>query len=79
MENRIDYLIKDNQCAKAIDEFKILTSVPVWLAQYSDLFDSISIKPKGLPRITNSHCDGESFENIQEFAHLYSVVNSLFE
>jgi hypothetical protein len=78
MTERIDYLIKDNHCKKAIEDFKILTSVPDWLQQYSDLFDSVSIKPKGLPRITSSHFEGESFENIQLFAHLYDLVNSLF-
>lgn len=79
MQNRLDFLIKDNHCEKAIDDFKILTSVPDWLEQYSDLFDSVSIKPKGLPRITSSHFEGESFENIQLFAHLYDMVNSLFD
>lgn len=79
MTERIDYLIKDNQCEKAIEDFKILSSVPEWLNQYSDLFNSVSIKPKGLPRITSSHFEGESFENIQLFAHLYDLVNSLFE
>ena len=79
MTERIDYLIKDNQCEKAIDDFKILISVPDWLIQYSDLFDSVSIQPKDLPRITSSHFEGESFENIQLFAHLYDLVNSLFK
>jgi hypothetical protein len=79
MTERIDYLIKDNKCEKAIDDFKILTSVPDWLIQYSDLFDSVSIQPKGLPRISSSHFEGESFENIQLFAHLYDLVNSLYE
>ena len=79
MTERIDYLIKDNHCEKAIEDFKILSSIPEWLNQYSDLFDSVSIKPKGLPRITSSHFEGESFENIQLFAHLYDLVNSLFD
>jgi hypothetical protein len=79
MTERIDFLIKDNHCEKAIEDFKILTSVPDWLNLYSDLFDSVSIQPKGLPRITSSHFEGESFENIQLFAHLYDLVNSLFK
>jgi len=79
MTERIEFLIKDNHCEKAIVEFKTLTSVPDWLQQYSDLFNSVSIKPEGLPRITSSHFEEESFENIQLFAHLYQLVNSLFE
>lgn len=79
MIERIDFLIKDNHCEKAVSDFKILTSVPDWLNQYSDLYDSVSIAPKGLPRITSSHFEGESFENIQLFSRLYELVNSLFE
>jgi hypothetical protein len=79
MTERIDFLIKDNHCEKAIEDFKILTSVPDWLQQYSVLFESVSIKPERLPRITSSHFEGESFENIQLFAHLYDMVNSLFD
>jgi hypothetical protein len=79
MTERIDFLIKDNHCEKAVADFKILTSVPDWLNQYSDLYDSVSIAPKGLPRITSSHFQGESFENIQLFANLYDLVNPLFE
>lgn len=79
MQTRIDYIIKDNQCEKALDDFKILKSVTDWLQHYSDLFNSVSIKPEGLPRITSSHFDGESLENIQLFANLYDLVNSLFE
>ena len=78
MKERIDYLIKDSQCEEAIEDFKRLESVPLWLEQYSELFKSVSIKPDGLPRITSFNSDGESFENIQKFGHLYKTVNSLF-
>ena len=79
MTERIDYLIKDNHCEKAIEDFKMLSSVPEWLSQNLNLYESVSIKPDGLPRITSSHFEGETFENIQLFAHLYELVNSLFE
>ncbi len=79
MTERIDYIIKDKRCKTAIDDFKVITSVPQWIDQHSDLFDSVSIKPKGLPRITSSHFDGENFENIQKFANLYETIKSLYE
>ena len=79
MSERIDYLIKDNQCEKAIEDFKALSSVPVWLEQYSELFNSVSIQPEGLPRITSSNFNGEFFENIRQFSRLYEVVNSLYD
>ena len=50
MTERIDFLIKDNHCERAVADFKTLTSVPDWLNQYSDLYDSVSIAPEGLPR-----------------------------
>ena len=79
MNKELDFLLKDKFCAKAIEDFKVLISVSHWLNQYSDLYDSVSIKPDGLPRITSSHFDGERFENIQKFANLYETVKSLYE
>ena len=79
MEERLEYLIKDNHCEKAIDDFKVLSSVPYWLSQNAAMYHSISIQPQGLPRITMSNLGGESFENIKRFARLYEMVNSLFE
>jgi hypothetical protein len=77
--NRIDFLIKDNLCQKAIDDFKTLTSVPDWLNQHLELYESVTYQPGGLPRITNSNLGDESFENIQLFANLYELVDSLFD
>jgi hypothetical protein len=79
MSERLDYLIKDNQCEKAIEDFKTLSSVPDWLDQYSDLYAFTGTQPKGLPRITNANFGGETFENIQLFGHLYKTVSRLFE
>jgi hypothetical protein len=76
MQTRIDFLIKDNHCEKAIDDFKTLTFVPDWLDQYSDLFDSVSIKYQGLPRITSSNFEEKSFGKIQLFTHLCDLINS---
>lgn len=79
MENRSDYLMKDNLCEKAIEDFKQSSFVLDWLNQYAELYNSVTIKPEGLPRITLSHFDGENFENIQKFAKLYKSVLSEFE
>ena len=78
MKTKLDYQIRDNFCAKALKEFKALRSVPLWIENNSNLFDSISIKPEGLPRITDSNLEGETYENIQRFARLYEIVSSLF-
>jgi len=79
MVNKLDNLKKDNLCEKAVEALNKCTTIPSWLTQYSDLYDSVSIKPEGLPRITSSHFDGERFENIQKFANLYETVKSLYD
>lgn len=79
MMNRIDYQIKDSLCEAAIKEFKMPDSVPAKLNKYSELFDSISIKPKGLPKIALSHLGDETFENIQRFAHLFEKIDSFYK
>jgi len=79
MISRLEYQIKDALCEKALEEFKTLTSVPDWLYKHSDLFDAISVKPEGLPRIILSHLGDETFENIQRFARLFEIVDSLYK
>jgi hypothetical protein len=79
MNEQLEFLIKDNQCYSAIDAFKETTSIKGWLNQYVELYNAVTIKPDGLPSITSSHFDGEAYENIQKFAHLYELINSLFE
>jgi hypothetical protein len=79
MTSRLENQIKEALCDTAIEEFKELSSVPAWLNRHSELFDSISIKPDGLPRITLSHLGDETFENIQRFARLFEIVVSLYK
>jgi hypothetical protein len=75
----MDYQIKEAMCETAIEEFKTLTSVTDWLYKYSELFDSISVKPEGLPSIILSHLGDETFENIQRFGRLFEIVHSLYK
>ncbi len=79
MTERIDFLIKDNLCKKAIEEYDDHSSLHDWLTHYSELYNSVTIKPEGLPPITSFHFDGEAFENIKQFVELYNLVDSKFE
>jgi hypothetical protein len=79
MTERIDYLIKDNLCKKAIEEYDDHASLHEWLVHHSELYNSVTIKPEGLPPITSFHLGDEAFENIKQFVELYSLVNSKFE
>lgn len=78
MLNKIDYINNDALCAKAIEDFKSLSSVSDWLFLHSVLYNSITIKPEGLPRITLSHFEDQVFSNIQKFTQLFEVVSSIF-
>ena len=79
MQNRIEYFIQNNLCEKAIEDYKIITSVSDWLIKYSELYNSVSIKPEGLPSIASLNFGNETFENISKFTHFYEKINSLFE
>ena len=79
MQNKIDYLIKDNLCKKAIEEYDAHSSLHDWLTHYSELYNSVTIIPEGLPPITSSHLGDDIFENIQQFVELYNrIENSIF-
>jgi hypothetical protein len=75
-KDQLRYAIRDNLCAKAIEEFKDTSSVPEWLQENRSLFDSISYQPPGLPRILDASIGGRIFENIQKFGRLYMAVDT---
>lgn len=76
--NQVDYLIRDMQCMLAIEAFKTLNSVPAWLEAHQTLYDSIQIRPKGLPPLTDATFGGDTYENIEKFSYLYQTVRKLF-
>ena len=78
MKKQIDYLKKEICCLKAIEDFEIHNSVPDWLYNNKELFDSIQYGPDSYTKITSSNCGGKSYENIQSFSNLYKTVSSLF-
>jgi hypothetical protein len=71
------YTVKDNLCAKAIEEFKKTTSVSEWLQENRSLYHSVSYQPPGLPRIMAFNLRGTRFENIQNFGELYGRLDTL--
>ena len=65
------YFVKDNLCAKAIDEFKETSSVREWLQKNRSHYLSVTYQPPGLPRIIDCNIGEERFENIRRFSDLY--------
>jgi hypothetical protein len=63
--------IKDNLCAKAIEELEEGADVNYWMQKHRELFEKVTITAPNLPRIALSHHQGVYFENISNFAYSY--------
>jgi hypothetical protein len=69
--DKIDYQIADNFCEEALVELDSAKSIESWILKHKDLFESISIKPEGLPRIANQHHQGIRYTFIGLFHSVY--------
>ena len=58
------YSAKDNLCAKAIESFKVTSSVPEWLRENHSPFDAGTYQPIGLPGILSSNLGHLEIGNI---------------
>ena len=64
----------DILCQSIIDNFHILSDMPMWIDEYKPLFKQINIQPKGLPGIANSSFEGVKYEFISKFHGLFKNV-----
>jgi len=71
------YYDNSSRCELALKDLKLSMSVQDWLNNYFILFNSVTIKPNGLPRITDANFNGTSFKMIQKFANIYETLSSL--
>ena len=76
--NREDYLFNDKRCEQAISDFKHSASNQRWLKQYNELYNTVTIQPEGLPRITSFNLGDEKFEKIKIFSSLYAAAFNAF-
>jgi hypothetical protein len=70
-KSEIEFLISDKTCEEAVKEFNSKTNKLIWLAENRDLYNSISIRPKGLPSIASCCLNGIHYENISVFHRTY--------
>ena len=77
MDEEAVYQKLDERCKKAIEGLK-LKETGVWLNSAGPLYQSISIRPDGLPSIANAHFNGKHYEATSEFHHLYVQKESVF-
>jgi hypothetical protein len=68
--DKIDYQIADNFCEEALIELESIHP-SVWIETHKDLFESITIKPAGLPAIANQNYMGVSYASIGMFFETY--------
>ena len=69
--DKIDFQIADNFCEEALTELESYIDIPTWITNHKALFESISIKPKGLPSIANQNHNGVRYHYIGEFHSTY--------
>ena len=71
------YYTKSGHCEKALLELKSDIYIPVWLSKNKDLFDNVTIGPKGLPIIADANFHGTSFDVIKKFVEVYEMLLKL--
>jgi hypothetical protein len=68
--DKIDYQIADNFCEEALIELEGIHP-SIWLETHKDLYESIVIKPAGLPAIANQNYMGVSYNYVGIFFETY--------
>ena len=66
-----DFYISDKTCEESIQDFENKNDKLLWLAENRELYNSISIRPEGLPSIASCCLNGKHYENISLFHRLY--------
>jgi hypothetical protein len=66
-----DFYISDKTCEESIEDFENKNDKLLWLAENRELYNSISIRPEGLPSIASCCLNGKHYENISIFHRLY--------
>ena len=69
--DKIDFQIADNFCEEALVQLQSCNDIPSWIKNHKELFESISIKPEGLPSIANQNHNGVRYHYIGEFHSTY--------
>ncbi len=66
------YILKDQNCAQAINEHKSNLLFKVfWLEKYRELYRAMSYGKIGFARIADANYDGELYKHILGFVKLY--------
>jgi hypothetical protein len=66
-----EFYISDKTCEESVNDYNTTTDKLAWLAENRTLYNSISIRPEGLPSIASCCLNGKHYENISEFHEIY--------
>lgn len=69
-----EYEIADKTCEMSLDSLKASTDKLLWLSENSALYNSISIRPPGVPSIARCCLNGKHYENIADFHTTYCAT-----
>ena len=70
-QTHLDYLIKDSQCADAIEALREYQDLSKWLKAYEILFKELVMAPPVLPIVIKGSLNGFEYLKIREFCELY--------
>lgn len=70
-QTHLDYLIKDSQCADAIEALREYQDLTKWMQAYEVLFKELVMAPPGLPIVIKGSLNGFEYSNIQHFCEFY--------
>ncbi len=77
LKDYLSFEIADRFCEESLMEEAKMGDKDKWIAEYNDLYKSISISPKGLPSIANANFNGRKYEYISLFHSKY--IQRVFE
>ena len=66
-----EFYIADKTCEESLNDHKNCNDKLAWLVENRALYNSISIRPKGLPPIASCFFNGKYYENISVFHKTY--------
>lgn len=71
------YYDRSNKCQLALKELKTANSIINWISMHQALYESVTIRPEGLPTIADSNFKGTTYKDIQLFVNLFELLRSV--
>lgn len=70
-------MIKDSQCADAIEALREYQDLTKWMQAYEVLFKELVMAPPGLPIVIKGSLNGFEYSKIIEFCETYMNIQKI--